>query len=65
MSVRDLCSFVLMSSFYWTALGGVNFATRNVTHFNPLQPGTFVIMRNKTCKYIGEVLDVYKKGSSG
>ena len=65
MSVRDLCSFVLMSSFYWTALGGVNFATRNVTHFNPLQPGTFVIMRNKTHEYIGEVLDVYKKGSSG
>ena len=54
-----------MNSFYWTTLGGVNFATWNVTHFNPLQPGTFVIMWNKAREYIGEVLDVYKKGSSG
>ncbi|KIK44125.1 hypothetical protein CY34DRAFT_803034 [Suillus luteus UH-Slu-Lm8-n1] len=34
-------------------------ATRNVTHFNPLEPGVFVIMRNSTHEYIGEVLDIY------
>ncbi|KAH7906443.1 hypothetical protein BJ138DRAFT_1094126 [Hygrophoropsis aurantiaca] len=41
-----------------------NFSTRNVTHFNPLEPGTFVIMRNTAREYIGEVLDIYKKGTS-
>ncbi|KAG2747137.1 hypothetical protein P692DRAFT_20835914 [Suillus brevipes Sb2] len=33
-------------------------------HFNPLEPGVFVIMCNSTYKYIGEVLDIYKKGAN-
>jgi hypothetical protein len=32
---------------------------------NPLRRGTFVIMKNKTRTYIGEVLDIYKKLASG
>ncbi|KAG1883479.1 hypothetical protein F4604DRAFT_1920684 [Suillus subluteus] len=42
-----------------------NLAIRNVTHFNPLEPGVVVIMRNNTREYIGEVFDIYKKGLSG
>jgi hypothetical protein len=29
---------------------------------HPLRPGSFVIIRNEKRMYIGEVLDLYKKG---
>ncbi|OBZ75378.1 hypothetical protein A0H81_04106, partial [Grifola frondosa] len=40
-----------------------NIASRNVSQINPLHPGCFVIMKNKKCMYIGEILDLYKKVS--
>ncbi|KAF8833540.1 hypothetical protein BDN67DRAFT_712207 [Paxillus ammoniavirescens] len=51
----------------WNALPlpeivAANFATQNITHFNLLEPGVFVIMRNNTREYLGEILDIYKKG---
>ncbi|TFY52897.1 hypothetical protein EVG20_g10355 [Dentipellis fragilis] len=46
-----------------------NILERNVTPTHPLIPGSFIIIRNKIGKcggriYIGEVLDIYQKGSS-
>jgi hypothetical protein len=42
-----------------------NLGAKNVSIINPLRRGTFVIMKNKTRTYIGEVLDIYKKLASG
>ncbi|KDQ56779.1 hypothetical protein JAAARDRAFT_207846 [Jaapia argillacea MUCL 33604] len=41
-----------------------NVASKNVTAVNPLRLRSFVIVKNSHRTYIGEVLDIYKKGSS-
>ncbi|KII93766.1 hypothetical protein PLICRDRAFT_674207 [Plicaturopsis crispa FD-325 SS-3] len=41
-----------------------NLEIKNVTVLFPLCPGSFVIMRNAQRFYIGEVLDIYKKGNN-
>ncbi|KAJ6609185.1 hypothetical protein B0H10DRAFT_2226171 [Mycena sp. CBHHK59/15] len=42
-----------------------NVTTRNVSILYPIAIGSFLIMRTADHVYIGEVLDIYKKGSSG
>ncbi|KAJ7679396.1 hypothetical protein DFH06DRAFT_1166490 [Mycena polygramma] len=42
-----------------------NVTTRNVSVLYPIVIGSFLIMRTAKRVYIGEVLDIYKKGSSG
>jgi len=41
-----------------------NLTGKNITELYRLYPGYFVIMRNKKMMYIGEVLDIYKKGNN-
>lgn len=41
-----------------------NIAGKNISELYRLYPGYFVIMRNKTTTYIGEILDIYKKGAN-
>ncbi|KZW01196.1 hypothetical protein EXIGLDRAFT_745195 [Exidia glandulosa HHB12029] len=38
--------------------------SKNITALHPLQEGCFVIMRNEARTYIGEVIEVFKKGES-
>ena len=42
-----------------------NLAAKNVNAIYQLRLGSFVIMRNEARMYIGKVIDMYKKGSSG
>ncbi|KAH9947488.1 hypothetical protein B0H21DRAFT_676451, partial [Amylocystis lapponica] len=37
--------------------------SKNVSQINPLRPGCFLVMRNASRMYIGELLDLYKKTS--
>jgi hypothetical protein len=41
-----------------------NVEGKNVTALYPLQPGCFVIMHTTKRYYIGEILDLYKKGNN-
>ena len=41
-----------------------NIATKNVTAIYQLQHGSFLIMRSEKRFYVGQVLDLYKRGSS-
>ena len=41
-----------------------NIATKNVTAIYQLQRGSFLIMRSEKRLYIGQVLDLYKRGSN-
>ncbi|KAJ3766604.1 hypothetical protein FB446DRAFT_757584 [Lentinula raphanica] len=41
-----------------------NLGTKNVTLLYPLVPYTFVLMKTSVRMYIGQVLDIYKKGQS-
>ncbi|KAF9020418.1 hypothetical protein BDZ89DRAFT_1203567 [Hymenopellis radicata] len=40
-------------------------STKNISQMVPLVPKSFVIMRTVKRMYIGEVIDIYKKGNSG
>ncbi|KAJ3502810.1 hypothetical protein NLJ89_g8719 [Agrocybe chaxingu] len=42
-----------------------NISSKNVTLLHILQRGSFVIMQSPKHFYIGEVLDIYKRGTSG
>ncbi|KAJ3851678.1 hypothetical protein EV368DRAFT_83283 [Lentinula lateritia] len=41
-----------------------NLGAKNVTALNPLTPQSFVLMRTAQRIYIGQVLDIYKKGQN-
>ena len=41
-----------------------NLTGKNITGIYQLYPSYFVIMRNKKTMYIGEVLDIFKKGNN-
>ncbi|KAF8162010.1 hypothetical protein BJ912DRAFT_935670 [Pholiota molesta] len=41
-----------------------NIALKNVTAIFPLQRDNFLIMRSERCFYIGQVLDIYKRGAN-
>ncbi|KAJ4480786.1 hypothetical protein C8R41DRAFT_771229 [Lentinula lateritia] len=41
-----------------------NLGAKNVTALNPLTPQSFVLMRTAQHIYIGQVLDIYKKGQN-
>ncbi|KAF9548288.1 hypothetical protein CPC08DRAFT_729533 [Agrocybe pediades] len=41
-----------------------NIKSKNVTPINPLQLGNYLIMRTERRYYIGQILDIYKRGSS-
>ncbi|KAG6908109.1 hypothetical protein DXG01_006147 [Tephrocybe rancida] len=42
-----------------------NLAVKNVEELFPLRINNFAIFRSAKCTYIGEILDIYKKGASG
>ncbi|KAF8169334.1 hypothetical protein K438DRAFT_1774346 [Mycena galopus ATCC 62051] len=42
-----------------------NVGSKNVNVLFPIRLGNFLVMRTTQCMYIGEVMDIFKKGSNG
>jgi hypothetical protein len=49
---------------HYTTIAVPNLSSRNITYFFQLEIGSFVIMRSTKRFYVGEVLDIYQKGSN-
>lgn len=43
----------------------MNITSKNVSQLFPLNLGAYVIVRTTQRIYVGEVLDIYRKGNSG
>lgn len=58
--------FIFINNVFTNGLASVlpNISAKNVHQLNPLSVGSFGLMWNGTRFYIGEILDVYKKGTN-